>query len=92
MNNKSTIKVIIYDNENKPKEIYIDMNDYSYSSRLLRKQIIKKSLREQEIWRQKQLDIFYRTGKPIFRVTLETIHIRSNNNPNHFVEKKRWET
>jgi len=68
MNNKSTIKVIIYDSENKPKEIYIDMNDYSYSSRLLRKQIIKKSLREQEIWRQKQLDIFYRTGRPIFNM------------------------
>ena len=68
MNNKSTIKVSIYDSENKPKEIYIDMNDYSYSSRLLRKQIIKKGLREQEIWRQKQLDIFYRTGRPIFNM------------------------
>ena len=68
MNNKSTIKVIIYDSENKPKEIYIDMNDYSYSSRLLRKQIIKKSLREQEIWRQKQLDVLYRTGRPIFSI------------------------
>lgn len=68
MNNKSTIKVIIYDSENKPKEIYIDMNDYSYSSRLLRQQIIKKGLREQEIWRQKQLDIFYRTGRPIFNM------------------------
>ena len=52
MNNKSTIKVIIYDSENKPKEIYI----------------IKKGLREQEIWRQKQLDIFYRTGRPIFNM------------------------
>ena len=64
MNNKSTVKVIIYDNNNKPIEIYIDMNNYS--SQLIRKQIIKKSVREQEIWRQKQLDIFYRTGRPIF--------------------------
>ena len=68
MNNKSTVKVIIYNSENKPKELYIDMNTYSYSSRLLRKQIIKKSVREQEIWRQKQLDIFYRTGRPIFNI------------------------
>lgn len=68
MNNKSTVKVIIYDSENKPKELYIDMNTYSYSSRLLRKQIIKKSVREQEIWRQKQLDIFYRNGRPIFNI------------------------
>ena len=64
MNNQSTIKVIIYDSENKPKDIYIDMNNYS--SQLIRKKILKKSLREQEIWRQKQLDIFYRTGRPIF--------------------------
>jgi hypothetical protein len=78
MNNKSTIKVIIYDSENKPKEIYIDMNDYSYSSRLLRKQIIKKSLREQEIWRQKQLDIFYRTGRPIFNMNTCNLRVYSH--------------
>ena len=68
MNNKSTVKVIIYDSENKRKELYVDMNNYSHSSRLLRQQIIKKGLREQEIWRQKQLDIFYRTGRPIFNM------------------------
>ena len=68
MNNKSTIKVIIYDSENKRKELYVDMNNYSHSSRLLRQQIIKKSLREQEIWRQKQLDVLYRTGRPIFSI------------------------
>lgn len=68
MNNKSTVKVIIYDSENKPKELYVDMNNYSHQSRLLRQQIIKKSLREQEIWRQKQLDILYRTGRPIFSI------------------------
>jgi hypothetical protein len=68
MNNKSTVKVIIYDSENKRKELYVDMNNYSHSSRLLRQQIIKKSLREQEIWRQKQLDVLYRTGRPIFSI------------------------
>ncbi len=68
MNNKSTVKVIIYDSQNKRKELYVDMNNYSHQSRLLRQQIIKKSLREQEIWRQKQLDILYRTGRPIFSI------------------------
>ena len=68
MNNKSTVKVIIYDSQNKRKELYVDMNNYSHSSRLLRQQIIKKSLREQEIWRQKQLDVLYRTGRPIFSI------------------------
>ena len=58
MNNKSTVKVIIYDSQNKRKELYVDMNNYSHQSRLLRQQIIKKSLREQEIWRQKQIHIF----------------------------------
>ena len=68
MNNKSTVKVIIYDSQNKRQELYVDMNNYSHQSRLLRQQIIKKSLREQEIWRQKQLDILYRTGRPIFSI------------------------
>jgi hypothetical protein len=68
MNNKSTVKVIIYDSQNKRKELYVDMNNYSHQSRLLRQQIIKKSLREQEIWRQKQLDVLYRTGRPIFSI------------------------
>lgn len=52
----------------------------------------KKRVKAQTKWREKQLDIFYRTGKPIFRVTLETVHIRSNSNPNYFLEKKPWET
>jgi hypothetical protein len=48
--------------------------------------------KKQEIWRQKQLDIFYRTGKPIFRVSNETQHIRSNIDPLYFKEKRPWET
>ena len=53
---------------------------------------VKKRRDKQSTWRQKQLDIFYRTGKPIFNMTIETQHIRSNNNPHYFIEKKRWET
>lgn len=60
------------------------MLDYEF-----RRETISK---KQDIWRQKQLDIFYRTGKPIFTMSIETQHIRSNNNPHHFIEKKRWQS
>jgi hypothetical protein len=46
----------------------------------------EKRRKKQDKWRQKQLDIFYRSGKPIFNITLETQHIRRNNNPYHFSE------
>jgi len=53
---------------------------------------LEKRHKKQDIWRQKQLDIFYRTGKPIFTMSIETQHLRSNNNPHHFIEKKRWQS
>ena len=64
------------------------MNSYMLDYEFRRETISKK----QDIWRQKQLDIFYRTGKPIFTMSIETQHIRSNNNPHHFIEKKRWQS
>ena len=47
--------------------------------------------KKQEIWRQKQLDIFYRSGKPIFRVSNSTCHLKSNIDPLSFKEKEKWE-
>jgi hypothetical protein len=38
----------------------------------------------QHIWRQRQLDILFRTGRPIFNIQQDTIHIRSCNNPLFF--------
>lgn len=64
------------------------MNSYMLDYEFRRETIAKK----QDIWRQKQLDIFYRTGKPIFTMSIETQHLRSNNNPHHFIEKKRWQS
>jgi|TARA_B110000444_G_C18686604_1_gene522258 hypothetical protein len=29
--------------------------------------LVEKAVKKQEIWRQKQMDIFYRTGRPIFK-------------------------
>ena len=51
----------------------------------------KKRKQKNEILRQKQIDIFYRTGKPIYNVTLETQHIRRNRDPHHFIEKNVWD-
>lgn len=39
---------------------------------------IKQARVKQEQWRQKQIDIFYRTGRPIF------IH-KEYHNPNYFI-------
>lgn len=49
----------------------------------------KKILQKQEKWRQKQINIFFRTGKPIFTMTLETMHMRRNRNPYYYVENER---
>ena len=39
---------------------------------------------KQSIWREKQLHIFYRSGRPIFNIDEKTMHIRSHNNPYFF--------
>lgn len=39
---------------------------------------------KQYIWREKQLNIFYRSGRPIFNIDHNTMHIRSHNNPYFF--------
>jgi hypothetical protein len=41
---------------------------------------------KQYFWREKQLDIFYRTGRPIFNMDKHTLHLRSHNNPHYFKE------
>jgi hypothetical protein len=41
---------------------------------------------KQSIWREKQLHIFYRTGRPIFNIDEKTMHIRSHNNPYFFTD------
>lgn len=50
---------------------------------------LPQSCVKQEIWRQKQITIFYRSGKPIFNITPETEHLRSINNPHYYVDPKR---
>lgn len=39
------------------------LNKYNYN--ILKKHLLQ--LEKQEIWRQKQIDIFYRKGRPLFK-------------------------
>ena len=41
-------------------------------------------LQLQARWRERQLDIFFRTGRPIFNIHQGTMHVRSCNNPLFF--------
>ena len=41
---------------------------------------------KQNFWREKQVDIFYRNGRPIFNMTKNTMHLRSHNKTNYFKE------
>jgi hypothetical protein len=47
----------------------------------------RQVLEKQEKWRQQQINIFYRTGKPIFTMTLDTLYIRSHNNVHYYNDK-----
>ena len=42
---------------------------------------------KQELWRKKQFEIFYASGRPIFNIDEETQHLRRHNNP-YFHEDK----
>ncbi len=46
----------------------------------------EERMKKQKIRREKQLDIFYRTGRPIYNITLDTCHLSSHNNPLRFIE------
>lgn len=45
--------------------------------------------KKQEIWRRKQFDIFYGTGRPIYNINEATEHIRFHNNPLYIKDTNR---
>lgn len=49
------------------------MNKYRYS--------MLSPTEKQELWRLKQVNIFYGSGRPIYNIDIYTEHIRSHNNP-----------
>jgi len=55
------------------------MNSYTLNHEFHRESIAQK----QEKWRQRQLNIFYKTGRPIFDISIDTEHLRPHNNPHH---------
>jgi len=63
----------------------------SWIIRVISDKELEKRIKSHAKWRQKQLNIFYRTGKPIFNISLDTQHIRSNRDPHNFREKDVWD-
>jgi len=55
------------------------MNSYTLNHEFHRESIAQK----QEKWRQRQLNIFYKTGRPIFDISVDTEHLRPHNNPHY---------
>jgi hypothetical protein len=43
-------------------------------------------------YRNKLIDIFYRTGRPIFNIDLNTQHLRSHNVPSCYVDQSPMST
>lgn len=45
---------------------------------------VNYSFKKQEIWRNKQFNIFYGSGRPIFDIDEDTQHLRYHRNPSFF--------
>ena len=45
---------------------------------------------KQAIWRKRQIDIFYGTGRPIFKITNENQFIRKNYDGNYYIESQQY--
>lgn len=45
---------------------------------------------KQQIWRQKQIEIFYGSGRPIFRITEDNMFERKNYDSNYYMLPNKW--
>jgi hypothetical protein len=55
------------------------------------KNINSLSVKEkQAIWRKRQIDIFYGTGRPIFKITNENQFMRKNYDGNYYIESHQY--
>ena len=45
---------------------------------------------KQNIWRKKQIDIFYGSGRPLFKITPENQFIRKNYDGNYYIESRQY--
>jgi len=46
--------------------------------------------KKQHIWRQKQIEIFYGSGRPIFRITEDNMFERKNYDSNYYIMSNKW--
>ena len=62
------------------KKIMEELNDKTYKDKDKdkNKNSYKSSVERQEEWRQKQINIFYKTGRPIFEDDYRKMLIRNN--------------
>uniref|UniRef100_A0A6C0FD42 Uncharacterized protein n=1 Tax=viral metagenome TaxID=1070528 RepID=A0A6C0FD42_9ZZZZ len=61
---------------------YISMKPYAVNW--------SKHMERNERRRQKQVDIFYRTGRPIFKITKDNQHLRRFSNPLYYTDRPIW--
>ena len=45
---------------------------------------------KQKIWRKKQINIFYGSGRPLFKITTENQFIRKNYDGNYYIESQQY--
>ena len=44
-----------------------------------------KRIKRNNIYLKKQLNIFFGSGRPIFNISLDTMHIKKYNNPSEYI-------
>lgn len=54
--------------------------------------IVSNTSIKQYYWRERQLNIFYRNGRPIYNIDCNNQHLRSHNNPTYYrdVNSESW--
>lgn len=45
---------------------------------------------KQQLWRQKQIEIFYGSGRPIFRITEDNMFERKHYDSNYYMLSSKW--
>tara|TARA_B110000037_G_C17031817_1_gene469833 strand:- start:186 stop:413 length:228 start_codon:yes stop_codon:yes gene_type:complete len=72
-------------NQCKDIDINIDKNKHVYNdiNKITNKEFNER-VKKSNIYMEKQLHIFFGSGRPIYNISLDTIHIRKHNNPSSY--------
>jgi len=54
--------------------------------------VVSNTSIKQYYWRERQVNIFYRTGRPIYNIDSNSQHLRSHNNPTYYrdINSESW--